>query len=139
KITRVWTCDSARVRRQLADEFMLAFHQTESRLGNRSAKMAASLRHLTKLLTPDSRSRPEPGRNLVSPPSIGALGGTVALDLDTSWWSRFWKSKPTADEQAEAVENLVRQVFYPIVDELMSSFQEALEGYIRVTLQWSSA
>lgn len=137
----VWTCDSASLRRELADSFMAAFHVTEAKLADVSLRMVAGLRHLTSLLSPASIPQPEPDvlRDMVSPPSLGALGTTVTLDLHTSWWEHLWNARPTIDERGETLEYLIKTVFHPVVDELIVSYRQTFEDYVGMSAQWSFA
>ena len=138
---RTWGCDSAALSRELADEVMASFHNTELDLGNLATKVNDGLRQLTSLLMPGSAppAAPVAGRNLVSPPSIGALAKTVALDLDTSWWSHLWKAKPDPRDRGTAVANIVRAAYRPVIEELLASYRRAFEAYIATTAHWSAA
>lgn len=138
---RSWTADSAALNRELSDEFLFAFGETEQQLRDVSAAMIDGLRELAGLIgnVPGAQNEPSLGRKLVAPPNLGALGRALVLDLDEMWWGTLWKARPDPEERGEAIESLVRGVYYPIIDELKVSFERALRGYIDTTTRWSHA
>jgi len=139
KAPRTWDCDCGALRRALSHTFAKSFEATESQLVNVSSRVAVELRKLAAALL-DTDAVPTPPSEIfdaVAPPNPSALGRNVFVDLDVSWWSQLWRTRPTTDERGEAVEQLIKSEFHPLIDELAQVYESAFNTYIDTTTRWS--
>jgi signal recognition particle receptor subunit beta/rubrerythrin len=139
---KVWTCDVDELRRAMGEEFFAGFRRTENRLVDLSVKVVAGLRQLLETLVVANGSAvggPDMAVGTVASPSPASLGRPLALDLDDSWWSQLWRGKQTPHQRGEALEQLILEEFYPLVDSLVESQSRVFEAYIATNTRWSFA
>jgi len=138
---RLWQSDVDTLRRTLAREFHASFQACEHRLVEVSSRFVQSLARLAQSLAPalEREMQPPPERRVIAPPNPTALGRTVALDLDTSWWRMLWTQRPSPYERGATIARLVREEFHPVADELTAAQARALGAYAEATTRWSKA
>jgi signal recognition particle receptor subunit beta/uncharacterized protein YukE len=131
--------DSAPLRRELALQFVEGFRQAENQLLALQHDVVPHLRSLMVRLVPDagvvmtSRMVHRP----IPPPRMMALGATVALDLDASWWSLLWKAWPSPSQRGRMLERLINAEFGRVVEELVGACEQSLTDYAVATTEWT--
>lgn len=138
---RRWTCDVASLRRALEGEFASGFEDCVAKLLEHTARIVDYLNPVFEILIPGTAlPTPPSGRDagVIQMPSPASLGRPLALDLDVSWWARFWQSQPTAGERGAAIEQLIKEEFHPIAESLAGSQMEVLQDYVRSTTHWTA-
>lgn len=135
----VWTCDTIPLRRQLARIFIDSFRQSEAHLTGLTGQITAILRHVATSLSAEAvlPCDPEPPQDVMAAPSMTALGRYLALDLDDSWWARLWRARPTPEKRGDALAELFKSEFAPVIEDLVRSYSAALEAYVGTTSRWS--
>ncbi|MDJ0823321.1 MAG: dynamin family protein [Paracoccaceae bacterium] len=130
-----WTYDPCGLRVLLRSGFQRHV-QAASRHGSESlAAAAADLSALyqkafdlgSETPTIDPPPLPQP-----DPPVV--LGQTIALDLQGSWWSRFWRRRKGYQACADDFANLIQQETQPMLQTLLSDNVERFEEAIVATL-----
>lgn len=137
---KVWTCDVDALRRAMSAEFFAGFRRAENHLVDLTTKVVSGLRELLERLVLPSNSTgggPDMAIGQVASPSPASLGRPLALDLDDSWWSQLWRGKQTPQQRGEALEHLILEEFYPLVDSLVESQSRVFEAYIATNTRWS--
>lgn len=137
----IWACDVTALRRALGAEFVEGFLRSQRRLAELSAKVADGLRRLIEALMPGAHapSPPQSRLDMVATPSPSSLGRPLAVDLDVSWWTQLWRRTPTPDERGATLEMLIKEEFYPLIDDLLESHRQVLADYIATAAHWSFA
>jgi signal recognition particle receptor subunit beta len=136
---RVWTHEGIELRKRLSQVFMARFQQAGARVIEFQAKVAPELQRVLNLIAPGSAIPGEPDGRLLelSPPAITPLGRLIALDLDVSWWSAFWRRRPSPAACGAQFEALIKAEFQPVVEELVKSAETSLNAYSTTTTRWS--
>lgn len=137
---RRWACDTDRLRRALAQDFVAGYRHTEHRISALHDKVTPQLKQLLALLIPDAREATAPPpvhRATVAAPPMTALGNRVVLDLHLPWWRAWWTARPSPEERGRELVDLVREDFYPLVDDLMASCTGELEARVTSAAKWS--
>ena len=139
KVPRAWTHERVELRRALADIFVKSFDRAASRILAFQARVAPELHRLMGLVAPEMPRPAEPGKDALAipPPNVAALSRLVALDLDGSLWSGFWKKRASPISYGEQIETLIKSEFQSVVDELVQTAEAALSGYAATTTKWS--
>jgi signal recognition particle receptor subunit beta len=139
KVPRAWTHEGVELRRTLAEIFIKCFDRAVARVVSFQARVAPELHRLMGLVAPETPRPAEPDNDAlaISPPNVAALSRLVALDLDGSWWSGFWKRRASPVSYGDQIEALIKSEFQPVVDELVQSAEVALSGYAATTTKWS--
>jgi signal recognition particle receptor subunit beta len=136
---RVWTHEGVELRRSLATTFMDGFQRAAKRVLEFQGRVAPELRQLMSLIAPEIPLPTEPEKSAleIQSPSVAALSRFVALDLDSSWWSSFWKGRSSPTTYGDQVEALIKGEFQPVADELIGTAERTLSGYAATTTKWS--
>jgi tRNA U34 5-carboxymethylaminomethyl modifying GTPase MnmE/TrmE len=136
---RTWRFDSQPIRRELADEFVDGFHQAEAQLLDLQQEIVPHLRRLLAMLVPDADSPValDIARRPVPPPRMMSLGASVAVDLDASWWSQWWKRRPAPLQRGREIERIIREEFRSVVDQLVGACERSLTEHVTATAEWS--
>jgi uncharacterized protein YukE len=139
KTVRTWIFDSQPVRRDLADEFIDGFQRAEAQLLELQQDVVPHLRSLLALLVPGpgSEIKTDIVHRPVPPPRMMSLGASVALDLDESWWSLLWRTRPGPLQRGRDVERLIRTEFGRVVDELIDACNRNLTEHVSATTEWT--
>jgi hypothetical protein len=136
---RVWTHEGVELRRRLATTFMEGFNRAAARVLEFQGRVAPELRQLMGIIAPEIPLPTEPEKSAldIQSPSVAALSRFVALDLDGSWWSAFWKRRSSPTLYGNQVEELIRSEFQPVAEELVETAQRTLGSYAATTTKWS--
>jgi GTP-binding protein EngB required for normal cell division len=139
KTPRAWSFDTQPIRRELAEEFTAGFHQAEAQLLTLQREIMPQLRDLLSMLVPEAGETLtlDAVRRPVPPPRLMSLSSSVSLDLDSSWWWQWWKREPTPLQRGREVEQLIREEFGSVVDELLAVCRQNLGEYVAATAEWS--
>jgi hypothetical protein len=123
-------CETSELRRQLEECFLLSYRAAAQEIDTLEARVLPQLQQLLSKYNPRWTERYEEidGSSLAELPSLAALGQTVALDLETSWWKRWWATRARQQEHVEALAQLIRDDFYPIADDLVEAARAHLKN-----------
>jgi hypothetical protein len=121
--------ETSELRRQLEAAFLLSYRAAVQQIDTLEARVLPQLQQLLSKYNPSWTQRYEEisGSSVADLPSLGALSQTVALDLDTPWWKRWWATRSRQQEQVEALAQLIRDDFYPIADDLVQAARARLK------------
>jgi signal recognition particle receptor subunit beta len=126
----VWQYDTAPLRRDLAQQFH-HYRQAAEQLQNAERTAKAAIFAEIQDLVPDNALVDEDAPiHLIDPaPSIGALGQTVALDLDDQWraWWRLWHGQK---QRARKLEEVLSAEFHKVVDALVDAAAVELDDHV---------
>ena len=138
---RVWSCDTAPLRRVLAEDFWQWFRHAEAKLMAAEAEILPRLQHaLARSLPGHLRAQtPALQPTPMQSPSISALGRVVALDLDAPWWKVWWTGKRADHERARELDRLIRLEFTPIAQDLVGAARVPLLQQISATAEQAGA
>jgi len=136
---RTWTFDSQPVRRALADVFIDGFRRAELQLLELQQDVMPHLLGLLALLVPDAGASMQSDivHRPVPRPRMMPLGASVALDLDESWWSLFWRARPAPLQRGRELERLIRTEFSRVVEELVDACKHSLTDHVIATTEWT--
>lgn len=136
---RVWTHEGIELRRAMAKVFQESFNRAVSRVVEFQARVAPELHQLMGMIAPEipMPTEPEKGMLEIPQPTIAALSRFVALDLDVSWWSGFWKGRVSPASYGDQIEALIKSEFQAVADELVRTVDGALSDYAANTTKWS--
>jgi Dynamin family len=133
---RVWKCETTTLRQALEQYFVSSCREAEQEIGRLEGDTFPKLRQFLSHHYPQWRQPAEEGDGGAAElPSLGALSQVVALDLEEPWWKRWWLSMRSSDERVAALDRLIKQEFYPIVDELVLAARLHLESQQSSTLK----
>jgi hypothetical protein len=137
---RVWRCETTTLRQVLEERLVSSSRRAEQEISKLEGDIFPKLREVLQRHHPHWRqSGVVPDKNPVEIPSLSALGRTVALDLDEPWWKHWWISARGAEERISQLDRLIKQEFYPIVDELVSAARKRLQAQQTSTLHKSTS
>ena len=134
-----WSFEALHLRRMLGQEFAQVFGRAEARLNALRRSVLPQLQGLLGVLTRNQESSllPEIGHRPHPPPSLSSLGRAVALDLDTSWWSFFWRARPRPEQRGAEIERLIEEAFHPVAEELVEAATANLIEHVEIATKWS--
>ncbi len=134
-----WVFDARKLRLALRSEFEQEFERSKASLTGFATEVAQNFSKLIGALMPGAvlPKQPEFGLDVVRNPDLSSLGRSMVFDLDSSHWSQLWRTKPSPERCGAVLENLIKNEFYPIVDDLIAAHQTSLESYIDMTTRWS--
>jgi hypothetical protein len=123
----------------MAKVFTDCFNRAVSRVVEFQARVAPELHQLMGMIAPETPrpTEPEKGMLEIPQPTIAALSRFVALDLDVSWWSGFWKGRASPVSYGDQIEALIKSEFQSVADELVRTVNGALSDYAAKTTKWS--
>jgi hypothetical protein len=130
-------CETSELRRRLEGTFHLAYRAAAQQIDSVEARVLPQLQQLLSKYNPTWTERYEEinGLSLADLPPLGALSQTVALDLEAPWWKRWWATRSREQEQVEALAQLIRDDFYPIVNDLVEAARAHLKDRQAVALR----
>jgi len=136
---RVWTHEGVELRRRLGVVFATGFQTAAARVLDFQSRVGPELNQVLRLVAPGAvaPSAPEGRMPAIPTPTVAPLSRFVALDLDGSWWSAFFRGRPAPAVCGAQIEALIRSEFEPVVDDLVRSAEWALSGYCANTTKWS--
>ncbi len=120
-----WTCDVMPLREQLEREYVDSFRYIAHELVEIERALQPQLRALIETLLPGYGSRLEEHAipEFEAYPSVAPLSDTVVLDLDVSWWRLWFASRPDPATRTAQLAQLIKDDFFPLVDELVREAQ----------------
>jgi signal recognition particle receptor subunit beta len=132
-----WRCDIMPLRQELEAAYLATCEESTSNLDRIEQFLYPQLKLIVKSLLPDYD-----GSLLDAPawpqgftPSVTALGDKVAMDLSTSWWSRWFASRRAAEERARHLRYLIEEDFLKIADELVAEAQAHLSERVEYVMR----
>ena len=131
------SCETSELRRQLEECFLLAYGAAAQEIDTLEARVLPQLQGLLSKYNPSWTQRYEgvDGSSLAELPSLGALSQTLALDLGAPWWKRWWATRSRQQEQVEVLARLIRDDFYPVVNDLVEAARAHLKDRQEVALR----
>lgn len=137
---RVWRCETTTLRQVLEERFIHSSREAEQEISKLEGHIFPKLRELLRRHHPQwHQPALKADKNHVELPSLSALSRVVALDLDEPWWKHWWISVRGAEERISELDRLIKQEFYPIIDELVSAARTRLQEQQSSTLQKSTS
>jgi len=129
--------ETSELRRQLEGSFLVAYRAAAEEIDILEARVLPQLQQLLNKYNPTWTQRYEAieASSTAELPSLGALSQTVALDLEAPWWKRWWATRSRQQEQIEALAQLIRDDFDPIVNDLVQAARVHLTDRQEVTLR----
>jgi Dynamin family len=122
-------CETSELRRQLEASFLMSYRAAAQEIDTLEVQVLPQLAQLLSKYNPRWTQRLEEidSSSLAELPSLAALSQAVALDLEAPWWKRWWATRSRQQEQIEALAQLVRDDFYPIVNDLVEAARAQLK------------
>jgi len=137
---RVWKCETTTLRQVLEERFVSSSRDAEQEISKLEGHIFPKLKQVLQRHHPQWRQPAvETDKSPVELPSLSALSRVVALDLDEPWWKHWWISVRGVEERISELDRLIKQEFYPIVDELVSAARTRLQAQQSSTLQKSTS
>jgi hypothetical protein len=137
---RVWKCETTSLRQVLEERFVSSSRDAEQEISKLEGHIFPKLKQVLQRHHPQWRQPAvETDKSPVELPSLSALSRVVALDLDEPWWKHWWISVRGVEERISELDRLIKQEFYPIVDELVSAARTRLQAQQSSTLQKSTS
>ena len=137
---RVWKCETTTLRQVLEERFVNSSREAEQEISKLEGHIFPRLREILQRHHPQWRQPAiKADKSPVELPSLSALSRIVALDLDEPWWKHWWLSVRGVEERASELNRLIKQEFYPIIDELVSAARTRLDAQQSSTLQKSTS
>ncbi|MCC1493801.1 dynamin family protein [Cognatishimia sp. F0-27] len=131
----VWSYDPCGLRVLLRSSFQ-RYVRSASRHGSDCLnRAAADLNALYEQAFALDSARPTlepPPVPTPEPPVV--LGQTIALDLRSTWWSRFWRRRKGYQSCADDFAHLIRQETQPILDTLVTDHAQGFEASLHHAL-----
>jgi hypothetical protein len=136
---RVWTHEGVELRRRLGVVFATGFQTAAARVLDFQSRVAPELNQVLSIVAPGVVAPTPPVSHMpaIPTPTVAPLSRFVALDLDGSWWTAFFRGRPSPEVCGAQIEALIKSEFQPVVDDLVRSAEWALSGYCATTTQWS--
>jgi signal recognition particle receptor subunit beta len=132
----VWQYPTSHLRRDLEHAFKTVYAGTAGQLCEIERKAKAKiLDEIGNLLPAKALVGGETPIYMIDPePSIGALGQTVAIELDDQWraWWRLWHGQK---QRAWKLEELMIAEFDPVVDALVDAAEAELDAHVVISVQ----
>jgi tRNA U34 5-carboxymethylaminomethyl modifying GTPase MnmE/TrmE len=132
----VWQYPTLQLRRDLEHSFQTTYKETAEQLrGIEQTANTGILQKIGDLLPADALLGDAPPIYIIDPePSIGALGQTVAIELDDQWraWWRLWHGQK---QRARKLEELLIAEFNPVVEALVDAAEAELDAYVVISVE----
>ena len=133
---RVWKCETTTLRQALEQSFVSSCREAEQEISKLEGEIFPKLRQFLSQHYPQWQLPAEDDDGGPTElPSLSALSQLVALDLEEPWWKRWWMSMRSSEERVAVLDRLIRQEFYPIVDDLVRAACLHLETQQASTLK----
>jgi signal recognition particle receptor subunit beta len=137
---RVWKCETTTLRQVLEERFVSSSREAEQEISKLEGHIFPKLRQVLQRHHPQwQQPAVESDKSPVELPSFSALSRLVALDLDEPWWKHWWINVRGVEERISELDRLIKQEFYPIVDELVLAARTRLKAQQSSTLQKSTS
>jgi signal recognition particle receptor subunit beta len=129
-------CNVIPLRERLEGAYLASFEQMAGDLVRIESFLYPQLKEIIAKLVPDFPSAflEQPTAQLQLVPSA-PLSVTVAFDLDAPWWKLWFATKPSPQEQADHLRNLIDEEFATVVEELVRLAEIRLTERVDYTLQ----
>lgn len=130
-----WECDPMRLRMQLRAAYLSFSRATRALSANILTKASKEMLAVYQDLLgePASELQLEPPLAPQVPPPV-AIGKTIVVDLQTSWWKRWMKVRRGAKAFADEYRNLIASETGAIVREIEEQQVNAVNEALRLTL-----
>jgi Dynamin family len=136
RLDHVWRYSTLPLRRDLGQKFQSVYWEAAGRLRGIARTANAEILNKVGALVPAQELLGEdaPICSIDPEPSIGALGQTVAVELDSQWraWWRLWRGQT---QQAEELELILLADFTPVVDALVTAAEAELDTHVAVSAE----
>jgi hypothetical protein len=138
---KTWRCDVAPLRAHLEEDYMVAVERIAAELARIEQFLYPHLRVIVTGLLPDYDGEllAAPDWPIETSPSTAALSRSVAMDLGSGWWKRWFSARRAPVERAEQIRRLIQQEFFALVEELVEDAEQHLKLRVEHTMQRADA
>lgn len=133
-------CNAMPLRVRLETAYLSAFEKLAGDLVRIESFLFPQLKTIVANLVADIPSDYlEPPAEPMQPLPSAPLSTAIAIDLGEQWWKLLFATKPSPQEQADHLRDLIRTEFAPVVDELTRLAHMSLAARIEHTVKRLSA
>ncbi|HEX2338728.1 MAG TPA: dynamin family protein [Hyphomicrobiaceae bacterium] len=139
--TRSWRCNVTPLRSDLETAYLTAFDDLARDVVRVEQFLYPQLQVIVSNLLPGYRGTvlEAPEAPLAGSLSLSALSDRVTMDLDTHWWTHWFRARRSAHEHGNQLRILIENDFLPIVEQLVGDAVDSLRQRIEYTMQRASA
>jgi signal recognition particle receptor subunit beta len=139
--TRSWRCNATQLRSDLETAYLAAFEDLAKDVLRVEQFLYPHLQVIVSNLLPGYRGTvlEAPEAPLAASLSLSALSDRVTMDLDTHWWTHWFRARRSAQEHGNQLRILIENDFLPIVEQLVGDAVESLRERVGYTMQRANA
>jgi hypothetical protein len=120
KTSRTWTCDVMALRERLEAAYLAAFRRMAGDVTRVEGFLYPQLEVISaKLLAEGTGAFAAPPVLPLEPIPAEPLSVKVALDLGQPWWKLWFATRPTPEQKAQHVRQLIKDEFFPVSEALV--------------------
>jgi hypothetical protein len=140
RTSRSWACDVGPLRERLEETYLDAFQRMAGDITRVERFLYPQLEVIAGKLLPDAPDafRAQPVAPL-EPIPCEPLSARVALDLGAPWWKLWFAARPSPQERAQHLRQLIREEFYPVIDALVRLAETRLAERVRDAIARANA
>jgi signal recognition particle receptor subunit beta len=139
--TRSWRCNVTPLRSELETAYLSSFEQLANDVVRVEQFLYPHLQVIVSNLLPGYRGTvlEAPEAPLGASLSLSALSDRVTMDLETHWWTHWFRGRRSAQEHSTQLRILIENDFLPIVDQLVGDAVDRLRERVGYTMQRANA
>jgi hypothetical protein len=139
--TRSWRCNVTPLRSELETAYLSSFEQLANDVVRVEQFLYPHLQVIVSNLLPGYRGTvlEAPEAPLGASLSLSALSDRVTMDLETHWWTHWFRARRSAQEHSTQLRILIENDFLPIVDQLVGDAVDRLRERVGYTMQRANA
>jgi hypothetical protein len=139
--TKSWRCDVTPLRTELEAAYLTSFEDLANDVVRVEQFIYPHLQVIVSNLLPGYRGTvlDAPEAPVADSLSLAPLSDKVTMDLDTPWWTHWFRSRRSAQEHSNQLRVLIEGDFLPIVEQLVGDAMERLHERVGFTMQRANA
>jgi signal recognition particle receptor subunit beta len=139
--TKSWRCNVTPLRTELEAAYLTSFEELANDVVRVEQFIYPHLQVIVSNLLPSYRGTvlEAPEAPVADSLSLSPLSDKVTMDLDTPWWTHWFRSRRSAQEHANQLRVLIETDFLPIVEQLVTDAVERLHERVGFTMQRANA
>jgi hypothetical protein len=139
--TKSWRCDVTPLRTELEAAYLTSFEDLANDVVRVEQFIYPHLQVIVSNLLPGYRGTvlEAPEAPVADSLSLSPLSNKVTMDLDTPWWTHWFRSRRSAQEHSNQLRVLIENDFLPIVEQLVTDAIERLHERVGFTMQRANA